>query len=105
KYWEQTDLTASEIEECESEFAATRRSGFRTMESSLIVGVRDTATPILGADGKLLAVLCVSHILKVGESEDSTRISTAMLECAQAISSEFGPTMLHQSTVPAGDLA
>ena len=97
KYWEQSDLPAEQIEEWESEFASTRRAGFRTMESSLIVGVRDTATPILGADGKLLAVLCVSHILRVGEAEDSSRISSAMLECAQAISSEFGPTMLSQS--------
>jgi DNA-binding IclR family transcriptional regulator len=96
KYWDQSGLSAAEIEECESEFAATRRAGYRSMESSLIVGVRDTATPILGADGKLLAVLCVSHILRVGEAKDSPRISSAMLQCAQAISSEFGPTTLSQ---------
>jgi len=95
KYWEQSDQRASQIKEWESDFTAIRRAGFRTMESTLIVGVQDTAAPILGADGRLLAVLCVSHILRVGESSGSTRISSALLQCSQAISGEFGPTMLN----------
>ena len=93
KYWEQSDQPAGQIKKWESEFA--------TMESTLIVGVQDTATPILGADGRLLAVLCVSHILRVGEADESARISSAMLECSQAISSEFGPTMISQLDAPA----
>ena len=96
KYWEQQDLPTSQVDEWEAEYTDIRRHGYRTMESTLIVGVQDTATPILGADGRLLAVLCVSHILRVGESDESRRISSAMLECAQAISSEFGPTMISQ---------
>lgn len=99
KYWEQHDLASGQIEEWESDYIDIRRAGFRTMESTLIVGVQDTATPILGADGRLLAVLCVSHILRVGESDDSTRISSTMLDCAQAISSEFGPTMINKSDI------
>ena len=101
KYWEQSDQPAGQIKKWESEFASIRQSGFRTMESTLIVGVQDTATPILGADGRLLAVLCVSHILRVGEADESARISSAMLECSQAISSEFGPTMISQLDAPA----
>lgn len=95
KYWAQSDQPADQITEYEAESTSIRRAGFRTMESTLNQGVQDTATPILGADGRLLAVLCVSHILRVGESRDNTKISSAMLRCSQAISSEFGPTMLN----------
>ncbi|QDT96307.1 Pca regulon regulatory protein [Gimesia aquarii] len=94
KYWSQCDLPDDQIREYEAESRAIRQAGFRTMASTLNQGVQDTATPILGAEGRLLAVLCVSHILRVGESRDSTTISSAMLRCSQAISSEFGPTML-----------
>jgi len=99
KYWEQCDQPTDQIEKWETDYYAIRRAGFRTMESTLIVGVQDTAAPILGADGRLLAVLCVSHILRVGESSDSTRISSAILQCSRAISSEFGPTMLNTSDI------
>jgi len=99
KYWEQSDQPPAQIKKWESEFAAIRKAGFRTIDSLLIVGVQDTATPILGADGRLLAVLCVSHIRRVGESRDSSRISSAMLQCSQAISSEFGPTMLNRPDI------
>lgn len=97
KYWEQSAQPAAQIKKWDADFAEIRSTGFRTIESSLIVGVQDTAAPILGADGRLLAVLCVSHILRVGESRDCTRISSAILQCTQAISSEFGPTMLHSA--------
>lgn len=95
KYWTQSDLSTDQIKKYETESQTIRMAGFRTMESTLNQGVQDTATPILGADGRLLAVLCVSHILRVGESRDSPKISSAMLQCSQAISSEFGPTMLN----------
>lgn len=94
KYWEHSEQSAGQINEWEADYAAIRHAGFRTMESTLIVGVQDTAAPILGADGRLLAVLCVSHILRVGESQDSTTISSALLHCSQSISNEFGPPML-----------
>lgn len=90
-YWEQINEPARKKSRWQRDLDAIRERGFEIAESPITRGVKDCATPILGPGGKLLGVLCVSHILRVGVPDDSPHLPAALLATARAISAEFGP--------------
>ena len=95
EYWRKTGEAKSTTARWNGELAAIRERGFEEADSPVVLGVRDCATAIVGAGGRLLGVLCVSHVIRVGESSDHSEIARALVACATAISREFGPDHLN----------
>lgn len=91
RYWQQSNAPAEQIEACEREILSIRKKGFIEANSQVTVGVRDCAAPILGAGGRIIGVLCVSHIVRLGEPLDRRDYYRAVVSCASEISREFGP--------------
>jgi len=99
-YWQQSGESKNRVRQCEQKLAAIRQQGYDLSDSPLAVGVKDCATPILGAGVQLLAVLCVSHMLRVDEQATRRDIAKEVVRCANAISHEFGPVSQEE---PAGN--
>ncbi len=90
-YWRQSGESKNNIRQLELQLAAIRKQGYDLADSPFAVGVKDCATPILGAGGRLLAVLCVSYMLRVDEDANRCDIADKVVRGAHAISHEFGP--------------
>ncbi len=90
-YWQQTGESKSRIRQWEQKLTAIRKRGYDLADSPIAIGVKDCATPILGAGGRLLAVLCVSYMLRVDKKAERREISDQVTRCAYSISREFGP--------------
>ena len=90
-YWQQSGETEDRILCLEQQMAEIRKSGYDLADSVIAVGVKDCATPILGAGGQLLAVLCVSYIIQHEENVNRHNLFGKVVRCSHAISHEFGP--------------
>jgi DNA-binding IclR family transcriptional regulator len=90
-YWEQSGETLQHIERLEAQLADIRARGYAEADSSVAVGVSDCAAPVTGSGASLLGVLCVSHIRRTDEPADRPDITESVIQCARAISAEFGP--------------
>lgn len=91
-YWKQAGESSTRIKQLEAELAEIRQRGFAHADSPIVVGVKDCATPILGGGAGLLGVLCVSHLCRKDEADESSAIVAAVRDCAGRISAEFGPS-------------
>lgn len=94
EYWRDAGEPKRKTNRWDRELAMIRDRGFEVAGSPVSLGVTDCATPILGAGGRLLGVVCVSHVVRVGEPADRADIPPAVVACAKAISREFGPDEL-----------
>ena len=90
-YWEQINEPTRRKNRWQRELEAIHERGFEIADSPVTRGVKDCATPILGAGGQLLGVLCVSHIVRVGVPAEPPDLPSTLLATARAISAEFGP--------------
>jgi DNA-binding IclR family transcriptional regulator len=91
EYWQQCEESASQIECFKAQLERIQMQGYGQADSTIAVGVQDCAAPVLGGGSQLLGVLCVSHIRRTDESTKDSALAQAVIACARAISSEFGP--------------
>jgi DNA-binding IclR family transcriptional regulator len=97
EYWQQSGETAGQIQAHEAHLAEIRTRGYANEDSPIAMGVTDCATPVLGG-GRLLGVLCVSHLRRKDEAVDPAGLVEAVRSCAGDISAEFGPVSSGPST-------
>ncbi|HEX4149501.1 MAG TPA: IclR family transcriptional regulator [Pirellulales bacterium] len=91
RYWHDNGQSPQRIKRWERELAAVRRRGYLHAESPITRGVRDCAVAILAGSGQLLAVLCVSQVIRLARLASCPGLPRAVVGCARAISQEFGP--------------
>jgi len=91
EYWKQSGESASHIKACETHLTEIRNRGHADEDSPIVLGVKDCATPVLGCEGSLLGVLCVSHLCRRDESIDLSGLVQSVVQCARDISAAFGP--------------
>lgn len=91
EYWTQSGESGERVAAFESQLAAIRRQGYGEADSAVAVGVADCAAPVLGSGASLLGVVCVSHIRRKDEPADRPDIVRSVVDCARAVSAEFGP--------------
>ena len=89
-YWQQHPLPPAELAACQQEVQTIAAQGYAAADSPIIVGGRDYAAAVKGNGGVLLGVLCLSRLSRVGEPQQGEKYIQAVLNCAQAICSEFG---------------
>ena len=90
-YWSRSGEPAKIVQQHETQLAGIRKEGCLVAPSPIIVGGQDYAAPVLGAGGSLLGVLCMSRLSRVGESVGHEVFRDAVMDCAAAITAEFGP--------------
>ena len=91
-YWKQSGEPPAAVKQLEAQLAQIRVDGFAHADSPIVLGVKDCATPIVGGGAGLLGVLCVSHLCRKDEGDETNEIVTAVRDCASRISAEFGPS-------------
>lgn len=100
EYWRHAGEPAARIRSYEAQLAAIRARGYADDDSPIVMGVKDCATPVLGSGASLLGVLCVSHLCRKDEPTEHPSIVQAVVECARAISAEFGPASNGKAPLP-----
>lgn len=90
-YWRRKALAKREVERLECELAEIQASGGQAANSPLLVGGQDYTAPVFGGADRLVGVLCMSRLTRVGEQTDPEQYHGQVKACAAAISAEFGP--------------